>query len=199
MDKQTEATLRAELQTLLEENRLLREQLDFLTGAPDIRAGIKGETLISQAVGGIVTIHSEAHDVTAASGTRIEIKYSRLNRPSLRSASMRWSWNYPLGLKQKKTYDRLVLVGDADGRYREHYVDPASPFVIFDVPMVAVRSLIQADNHLSITTNPLRGGNGTRRTLFEDYQVSLGELTTRYGIRNQKNPKPNQAWLGNRP
>lgn len=166
MNKDTEASLRAKIQALQEENNLLREKVDFLTGAPDIRAGIKGETLIAEAVGGIVTIHSESHDVTAASGTRIEVKYSRLNRPNLISASMRWSWNYPIGLKQKKNYDRLILMGDADGRYREHYADPTSPFVIFDVPMAAVRTLIQADNHISITTNPVRAGKGTRRILF---------------------------------
>lgn len=78
----------AELET---ENAVLREQVDFLTGLPDIQAGIMGETLISELVRGTMTIHSAAHDVVSLNGIKIEVKFSRLNIPNKKSQSRRWS------------------------------------------------------------------------------------------------------------
>jgi hypothetical protein len=179
--------LKNELKTLRKENIFLREQIEFLTGVPDIVAGLKGETIIADAIGGDVTLHTDSHDVESPTGIKIEVKYSRLNKPSKKSNSLRWSWNYPMGLKLKKVYDRLILLGDADSRYREFYASPESPYVMFDLPIEDVQDLMQAGNHISITTNPSNRTSGTRRILFDKYQITLADLKERYQIKTNKN------------
>jgi hypothetical protein len=181
----TIASLKQRIAELETENTILHEQVDFLTGIPDIQAGIRGETLIADMVHGAMTIHSAAHDVVSRNGVKIEVKFSRLNTPNKGSSSRRWSWNYPLGLKQKKDYDRLILIGIADPRFRQSYKDPSSPYVIFDIPMQDVAAMTQAENHISITTDPTRRGEGTRPLLFREFQATTSELNQRYGIKKR--------------
>lgn len=162
----------------------LQERIDILEGVPSLRAGMRGESLVAELVNGRMTIHTAPHDIVVTNGIKLEVKFSRLNIPNRASDSRRWSWNHPLGIKQSKDFDRLLLIGEVDPRYRDDYKDPDSPYVIFDIPRDLVVRMNQGDNHLSITTNPSRGGDtaSTRRLLFESFQTTLSELELRYGI-----------------
>jgi hypothetical protein len=184
MNRETDKALTRRIAELESIVAILQERIDMLEGVPSLRAGMRGESLVAELVNGRMTIHTAPHDVVVTNGIKLEVKFSRLNIPNRASDSRRWSWNHPLGLKQGKDFDRLLLVGEADPRYRDDYKDPDSPYVIFDVPRDRVVKMNQGDNHLSITTNPNRGGYvaTTRRLLFECFQTTLSELESRYGI-----------------
>jgi len=170
------------LSLLREENALLRQRISFLEGIPDLVQGIRGESLIAHLVNGKMTTHIAPHDVDTPSGTKLEVKFSRLTIPVPGCNTKRWNWCYPLGSRLTKTYDRLILIGEADQRYTQFYLDPNSPYVMFDIPMEDVRALLKKENMLAITTNPRIGRKGIRTELFSLYQVSAGMLKQRYGF-----------------
>lgn len=179
--------LQARLLELEAENRFLRERLQFLEYHPTIAAGLRGETLVSQAVNGTLTVFTASSDVVISdSGLRLEVKYSKLNQAvaKIGASTQRWTWSRPLGQNNSKVYDRLILVGVADIRYRTQYCDPESPFVIFDVPFAEVAPLARKSGthwNIQISTNPLRSSTAPAQALFKQYQVSPAELTRRYG------------------
>jgi hypothetical protein len=91
----------------------------------------------------------------------------------------RWAWAKPFGESGNKSYDRLILVGEVDGRYGYLGKDT----VIFDVPFDRVRPLtIKCGRHLGIqlATNPLSSRVSSARPLFTHYQTTLEELEQRY-------------------
>ena len=181
MDTSKQALI-ARVRELETENLALRERIDFLEGIPTLRAGIRGEMLISEIVRGRLTTHTAPHDVIVPDGRKLEVKFSRLNRPNPKSHSRRWSWNHPLGSTLAKDFDQILLIGVADPRYRDDYKDPHSPYVIFDVPRDRAAAMNQQGNHISITTDPNFGGYGTRRMLFSYFQTTVADLKDQYGI-----------------
>ena len=142
-----------------------------------------GELLVAELLQGRITTHTAPHDVVVGKGLKLEVKYARLNTPNLRFPnSQRWSWAHPLGQKGGKDFDRLLLIAEADPRYREDYRDPNSPYVLFDVPYDDVVSLNSEHDLIQMTTDPNRRGSGRRVRLFEEFQTTLAELKKRYGI-----------------
>ncbi len=103
-------------------------------------AGIAGETLVCDLVGGELTSYATGFDITAAK-IKIEVKYSRLGSPVKGSKTLRWSWSKPLGWKDKgKTYDFLVLIGEKDDRFPNQYLD-TSRYVCFLIPRKEVEKV----------------------------------------------------------
>ena len=84
--------LRERVRSLEHENALLKQERDFFRQTPTLAQGLKGETLIAQLTGGILTGYKDPHDVTVKSGDRLEVKYSHLNVPG-NSKTRRWNWH----------------------------------------------------------------------------------------------------------
>jgi len=135
------------------ENARLREQLHFFQRTPTLAQGIKGETLIAKLTGGVRTGYSEPHDLTVASGARLEVKISRLNKPNT-SATLRWNWHNVLGNSNNKKYDYLVLIGEKDPRYENQYPRDLA-YVLFLVPRSDVDH-IRTGKNIAINTNLAR-------------------------------------------
>ena len=138
-------------------NSKLRSELDFLKLHPAIAQGIKGETLVLQLVEGAITSYSASYDICTTAGLRIEVKYSKLNRPMKVAPTLRWNWSKPLGwLDKGKDYHYLLLVGEKDPRYLEQYPD-RTPYVYFLVPLQEVGNVMDQGRTIGgsvqITTN----------------------------------------------
>jgi len=126
---------------LRETNAQLKAEIDFLKKHPVFAAGIKGETLICDLVGGKLTTFAESFDVTVGT-CKLEVKYSNLGVPVKGCATRRWSWSKPLGWKDKgKDYDYLILIGQKDDRFPGQYLD-ATRYVCFFIPRQKVDSLM---------------------------------------------------------
>jgi len=165
------------------ENSRLKERVDFLEGIPTLRAGIKGERLIAQMLDGRLTVHTAPSDVILTSGIRIEVKYSRLTTPNRKfTNSKRWNWAHPLGTYGGKAYDRLLLIGEADPRFRAYYKDPASPYVFLDLAFAVVQEINRKDHMIQITTDPKRKGGGTRYLLFGKHETTVDILKATFGL-----------------
>jgi hypothetical protein len=131
--------LKEQLLSCRSDSELLRKELDFLKTFPTLAQGIKGETLVAQLAGGVITGYAESHDVTVHNGARLEVKYSHLNRPG-RSKTRRWGWSSLLGKQNRKEYDFLVLIGEKDPRYEAQYPGDL-PYVFFLVPRGEVKKI----------------------------------------------------------
>ena len=126
------AALKAENEALRRQVADLERQVLFLTTHSTLAAGMAGETIISKIISGKMTPYAEAFDVATVGGLRLEVKYARLNRHSKESLNTRrWPWGKVFGESGNKNYDFLILVGEADERYREKYKSPESQYVIF--------------------------------------------------------------------
>ena len=136
------------LKQLEEENRELTQtsaglkaELDFLKKHPVVLAGIKGEKLVCDLVGGKLTPFAASFDLIAGKH-KIEVKYSNLGIAVHGSATRRWSWSKPLGWKDKgKDYDYLILIGEKDNRFPDQYLD-TTPYVCFFIPLKDVEALM---------------------------------------------------------
>jgi hypothetical protein len=144
--------------------------------------------LIASVIRGAVTAAGCAHDMVCVdAGLRIEIKLSQLNVAIRGRGTQRWAWTKVFGESGNKKYDRLVLVGVADERFRTQYRDPRVPYVFFDIPFPRVGALcvpVQSGRYKAIflTTNPASIRSFRSKTLFSDYQTTYSELV-RYGLR----------------
>jgi hypothetical protein len=186
------ARLQAELTLLQAEVKILTGRLAVLDTHKTLAKGMRGEALVAGWISGSVTSNNASHDmVTAAGLVTLEIKYSGLNI-AVKSKTVghlgtrRWAWSKPLGESGKKTYDRLILVGDKDPRYLDQYRDADCPYVLFDVPFSEILNLTIQTNggryrSIQLTTNPVTARSAAS-LLFGTYQVSLDELTERYGL-----------------
>jgi hypothetical protein len=177
--------LSQEIIALREENAFLRQKVEILEKHPTLVKGIAGETLIAKLLGGVLTNKNACHDISIErNGVRLEVKYSNLNLAVNISTTQRWAWSKIFGESGKKDYDRLILIGDTDKQWREHYFDLVSPYVIFDIPLgEAMQFTTQTGRYRSIqlSTNP-RKARSVAAPIFAHYQVTLAQLTERYGI-----------------
>lgn len=151
------------VQTLLCENAALKVriiQLDkevaFLKLHPVFAQGLKGEKLVAKICGGSLTAFASSHDVIVGSEIKVEVKFSKLNRPTS-GEIRRWNWSKPLGWKDKgKDFDFLLLVGDKDLRFIEQYPDD-SPYVYFLIPFMGVADILTSGtaigSNVQINTN----------------------------------------------
>lgn len=158
IDKDMECiALRQHIIELELENARMMSELEFLRTHSSMVQGIKGETLVAQLIDGRLTSFSESYDVTTSTGLRIEVKYSKLNRPMKNSPTRRWNWSKPLGwLDKGKDYHYLLLIGEKDQRYLADYLD-STPYVYFLVPMKDVPDVMDQGRSVGgmvqITTN----------------------------------------------
>ena len=184
----------AKIYDLLQENADLRlriaglqAQLRFLGQYKSLAAGIRGELLISNAVDGVLTVHTAPTDVLAPDGTRIEVKYAKKTSPDggKDNTHLRWQWQKVFGETGMKKYDYLILIGEIDGRYNARYLDTESPFVMFCLSPSDVRSVMtkgtRGANGINLSCNPANQRSLASR-LFRDCQITSSELTARFGL-----------------
>ena len=176
-----------EVERLKHENTVLRSRLAFFQQHPTLAMGLRGESIVAKLVRGTMVAGNAPHDVVTKRGHRIEVKYSGLNAPVRGRDTRRWVWTKVFGESGRKKYDRLLLVGLPDQRFSSSYKDRRAAFVLFDVPIVRVRELavpVQGGRYTAIflTTNPLTTRSVRSSKLFGEYQVTVSELRTRYGL-----------------
>lgn len=166
----------------------LEKRLEFLGRHQTLARGIAGEKLISDAVGGHLTLHTAASDVVLPSGEYLEIKHSAVNSPHRSknyASGRRWQWQKVLGEKNQKAYDYLILIGEVDKAFAGSYKDPTSPYVLFCIPRAEVEPLTTKGPHQSLGirlgTNPEKLRAGVANRLYSDYQATIDELQERFG------------------
>jgi hypothetical protein len=179
-------SLRAQVEELLLENHRLRMELGFLRENPAIAKGLKGESLIASLLSLKHSRRGAGHDPQSRTGKVLfEIKYSSLLRAIGDRPIRRWVWTKLFGELGRKKYHRLLLIGDADPRFQPHYLDPNSPYVMFDLPYKHVVELAGGVRHgragqFQLTTNPRSVLSSRAQALFQVFQVSSAILKDRY-------------------
>jgi hypothetical protein len=179
--------LKKTIAELSAENDFLRKKVAFFEQHPNVVAGIRGESLVSNLVSGIVTELNAPHDIDTKNGLRIEVKYSKLNLANrkMTDTTKRWSWKNIFGSGGRKNYDRLILIGEADQRYSDKYLQPNSPYIIFDIGFDDVMKLTSLTEHqqrlIQLSTNPT-SVRSRAKSLYSDYQVTSDDLSKKYGL-----------------
>ena len=138
----------------------LENEVAFLRTHSVFLQGLKGETLVATLTGGELTSFAAEHDIVANGNVKIEVKFSKLNKPVAGSSTRRWNWSKPLGWKDKgKVFDFLLLVGDKDMRYPDQYKD-ISPYIFFLIPKAHILSICTSGSsigaNVQLTTNLAR-------------------------------------------
>ena len=164
---------------LTQTNARLKAELDFLKKHPVVLAGIKGEKLVCDLVGGKLTSFAESFDITAGK-CKIEVKYSNLGIPVQGSATRRWSWSKTLGWKDKgKDYDYLILIGEKDYRFPDQYLDTA-PYVCFFIPRKDVEMLMfkgaSIGGIIQLTTN-FKSVENQKSKMLLSYMVKIEDVS----------------------
>jgi hypothetical protein len=191
----TEMNLAAENARLIAENELLQAEVKILNGKlilldthKSLAKGMRGEAMVAEWIGGSITAHNAGHDIETTVGlVKLEVKYSALNVADRKNiGTLRWAWSKPMGESSNKKYDRLILIGDKDPRYMGQYQDIECPYVLFDVPFSEIYPLTIQTNSgryrsIQLTTNPATSKSAAS-PLYLRYQVSLADLTSRYGL-----------------
>ena len=181
--------LRKQNAELRAENARLRKQNSFLRQHKTLTAGMRGEGIVARIVEGKLTAITEDHDLLLrrkGRSVRIEVKTSKLNvaYTPRKTVTKRWSWRHVLGNSGGKKCQRVILVGDIDGRFRKQYQDPKSEYVFFDVPRsTAKRLMSKTDGLIQITTNPSaveKGGKAAE--LFRRFEVTSRDLRSKYQL-----------------
>lgn len=174
------------LRRLEAENIRLQSEVEFLRGNPTIAKGLKGESLIAKLITAQPSRKGAGHDLESTRGTILfEVKYSSLLDTISGRPIKRRVWTKLFGELGKKRYDRLLLVGDIDPRFASSYADPASPYVLFDLPYEAAVDIsggVKAGRSscIHLSTNPLTVRSARALAMFHDFQVSVSDLQHRY-------------------
>ena len=177
--------LRQRIIELEQENIRMMSELEFLKTHSSMMQGIKGETLVARLIDGKLTSFSESYDVATSTGLRIEVKFSKLNRPMKNSPTRRWNWSKPLGwLDKGKDYHYLLLIGEKDERYLADGLD-STPYVYFLVPIQNVPDVMNQGRSIGgmvqITTNLAKlekKQNKQNRPQLLDFHVGYKDLKT---------------------
>jgi hypothetical protein len=180
------ATLRNRVRELDERVHHLEEQLVYLTTHKTLAAGISGETLISKLVNGQMTAYSASFDVVDQLGQTIEVKYSKLNVAINGRYTKRWAWGKIFGEGGHKKFDFLILIGEKDMRWSEHYSDKSSSFVIFCIPQENLQNITMSMSGgrcraIQLTSNP-NTAKSRASILYTDYQITTEDLSKMFGI-----------------
>lgn len=116
-------------------------------------------------------------------GSKCNLFYSGKNR---KHAYYRWTWHNFLGVGRNKTYNRLILVGEADLARQNSYRDRRSPYVIFDVPIAFAKKIVEqrviTNNRFAFHLISHRAGAKTSRLCQQmwDFETTRAELKKRY-------------------
>lgn len=184
----TDATfveLRAENDKLRRRVNELEAQLNFLGQHKTLAAGIRGERLVSRAIGGKLTLHTASIDIVTTDGRSIEVKYAKKSYSDAAYPNYkRWQWQKVFGETGGKDFDYLVLIGEADERYRSLYMDQSSPFVMFCLEPSDVRAVMTAGTRgahgILLSCNPANS-RGRSTQLFRTNQITMSDFTKRFG------------------
>lgn len=156
--------LRKENEKLRQELHLCREECARLRALRPHNKGQKGEHYVAELIGGALTTHNARHDVVVAkSGKLLEVKWSALRYAVPGKPTKQWAWRDLLGEDGKKKYDRLILIGPMDERYRRP-VD--GPYVIFDIPFEVVESLPNP-RYLAVGSNAIGGWSKVSKIVYQ--------------------------------
>lgn len=184
MERSLEAVLH-ENHELREEITRLKAKLDYLTTHRTVAAGIAGEKIVSELIGGTMSAYAAGFDVKTYNGRLIEVKQSRGCRSVAGYPSLRWQWAKVFGERGTKSYDYLLLIGDVDARYQHLYRDRNAPYVFFCVPFVDVAALTRQGTRdsqmITLSTNPKGVRTDAGKKFYSDHQITIGELKSRFG------------------
>lgn len=172
--------LESENEILKAENKLLRSKLGPAVWRVD---GGKAERFVKQLIGGEIQLASAPFDLILPNGIKFEIKFSNLNTARAAARTRRWNWPHILGSNRAKQFDRLLLLAPPDPQYRDHYCDPKSPLIIFDVPFENIPVLLESSGTIWTNTNPFKIRRRTHQMLLNNYQISREALIDRYPMR----------------
>jgi len=167
--------LNQQITILREQNQKLNRKLKELLQHPSMLAGIKGERLILEFTKGKTTKKCAPYDIRTQDGKRIEVKYSNISCPVLKSTTKRWVWCGLFGERDAKDYDFLVLIGDKDG---EHHIfeEDNSNFVYFILTKDNIKEIAttkQKRGWIALNINPKTGWS--RAKMLWKYKVSADE------------------------
>jgi hypothetical protein len=191
------AMIKDEIYLLKKENASLKrkvveleQKVAFHENHPTLAQGIKGESLIAKLIGGDFTSHNASHDLLILDkNIAIEVKLSRLNTAvrKVTSTTMRWTWANVLGIVKEKEYDYLILIGEADSRYKKYYMDKESPYVFFLIPREEVHSITISTNSgrartVQLLSNPMKAKSSASK-LFSEYQVTIKQLENKFEFK----------------
>jgi hypothetical protein len=165
------------------EVKALREEVAFLRQHPKLAAGLRGEDLILELLGGTRSAAGKGFDVLVG-GRRLEVKWSSLLSMKGKGTK-RWVWTKIHGERGRKRFHSVILVAPKDPRYAHLYRDAAGPYVFFDVPYAHAARLTNGIRHgsasaIHLTTNPSVLRSLRAVALFQRYQATYVELKRRY-------------------
>lgn len=187
MTNQTASELQIENQQLHARIRDLEDKLRWLLTHATLARGLAGESLISSTIDGKLTLHTAAFDILGRRGEHIEVKSAKLTNAGAGSATKyaRWMWQKIFGETNKKNFDYLLLIGEANAEWRHHYRDTKSPFVLFCLPFSDIQQFVTAGTRgavgIQLNSNPI-SARGKAADLYLRYQMTSAELEQRFGV-----------------
>ena len=152
--------------------------LEKLTKHPTFSKGLVGEHLVSMAVIGKITGHTEGHDV-ATKTAKIEVKFASPNRTRRNSKANRWAWAKVLGQSGSKNFDYLVLLADWDPQTRvdNQYNDELIFCVV--IKRSKLIALYGAElNQITMSTNFNKVGRSSKFDLLHEYAIRFSDLSS---------------------
>lgn len=116
----------------------------------------------------------------------LEVKFSKLGPQSHCPSSRRWTWGPFRGADGKKSYDRLILVGEPDLRYKERYKDQSvhAQYVLFDIPAKRASEISYSGGGRHLNSNPdgVQKWKHICHELYNQWQVSEADLLKRFEL-----------------
>lgn len=152
--------------------------------------GRAAEVFVGELLNAKATVRNADHDLIVKGKRRLEVKGSACNTfNSGKNWYRRWTWHNFMGVgKQQKTFHRLILVGEAPEDLRNEYLDPSSPYVIFDLSLAfAQRIAAERSNDRGLFAFHVLARPGSAKSSASNrelwrYQVTRADLIARYGV-----------------
>lgn len=177
----------AEIELLKRDNQTLRElitslerKLSFFDQHQTTGEGKRGERLLADALRAALTSHKSSFDLLTGAGTRIEVKTSRLTVVGMTSTK-RWVWNQIFGLNGNKNFDYIILMGESDERFVEHY--PGNdPYLFVLLDHATAKELSKGGSkgkYIQLVSNPT--GKLARNNPLWRQVKSLSDLERQFG------------------
>ena len=176
--------LESKLRLTEQENRNLKAKVTFFSDVKWLADGLRGEQIVAQLLTGKLTRHNARNDfLLNGKNLTFEFKFSNRNLVRSGASTYRWTRAHVLGADGRKRYDHLILVGEADPRFRKNYKDANAPYVLFDLPFDNVEALTERFGAIQIITNPRGTWKSKAKMLYEKYQITKQELLAKYTFR----------------
>lgn len=191
--QQANAELRAENKCLSRRIQQLERQLATLTQQVRLASrhtsnstGKQAEDFVCHLLGAKPTERNADHDLVIGR-RKFEVKGAKCAACRVGDYFYnRWTWHNFLGIGKKKTFHRLILVGEADKQNQDTYRDPGSPYVIFDISMAFAQQIAESranyGGRFTFQLFTKRGGAKSSKLCQEiwKYEITRVELQQRY-------------------